>query len=153
MTTTPAAVPAAIVSGRPTPSSRSGTAYPRRSARSLMRDASANSTRVRVTSATSFTSSLPIGTSRRPRTGPASSPVAVKNIAAVTLRASSRRDIAANPMRSAATVAIAQVMTGPPRPRRPCLRLREQPVAVRDHGLVSTTAMVVLLSGGRWTRC
>ena len=91
-TATPAAAPAAIVSGRPRPSSRSGTAYSRRRARTEIREASANSTRVRVISATSFTSSLPTERSSRPSTGPASRPAAVKNIAAVTLSPSSRRD-------------------------------------------------------------
>ena len=70
----PASAPARIVSGRPMPSSRSGTANSRRSARSEIRAASAKRTSVSVISASSFTCSLSTWTSIRPSTGPASSP-------------------------------------------------------------------------------
>ena len=54
----PTAQPAAIVSGSPIPSSRRGSRYSRRSARTSIREASANSTSVRVTSARLRTCSL-----------------------------------------------------------------------------------------------
>ncbi len=60
-----------------------------------MREASANSTRVRVISAISLTCSLPIPRLIQPRAGPTSSPVTVKNIGAVMLNRSSRPEVAA----------------------------------------------------------
>ncbi len=57
ITAAPTRAPARIVSGRPIPSSRSGTENSRWSARSEIRDASANSTSVSVISASSLTSS------------------------------------------------------------------------------------------------
>ncbi len=94
-TATPISVPAAIVSGRPSPSRRSGTANSRRSARSEMRDASANSTSVSVISASSFTCSPRTSSSSTPSPGPTSTPAVVKNIAADTLRRGSHRETAA----------------------------------------------------------
>ena len=52
--------PRAIVSGRPIPSRRSGTAYSRRSTLGLIREASANSTTARVASASVLTAE-PVG--------------------------------------------------------------------------------------------
>ena len=54
----PTAQPAAIVNGRPIPRSRSGNRYSRRSAGTSIREASANSTSVSVTSARTRTCSL-----------------------------------------------------------------------------------------------
>ena len=52
------AVPAAMVSGSPIPSSRTGSPTSRRSKRRSMRDASVNSTSVSVASASTRTPSL-----------------------------------------------------------------------------------------------
>jgi hypothetical protein len=90
------AQPARIVSGRPIPSSRSGTAYSRRSAPMSIRDASAKSTRVSVTSASSRTASLREPRSIQPRPLlPKSRPSETKKIAAVTGVRSRRRETTA----------------------------------------------------------
>jgi hypothetical protein len=93
-TAAPSSAPATIVSGRPIPSSRSGTATSRRSSRTEIPDASANSTSVSVISASSFTCSPWMSRSTSPST-PTSSPAVVKNIAPETLRPSSPRETAA----------------------------------------------------------
>ena len=95
MTAAPIRAPAMIVSGRPIPSRRSGTANSWRSARNEIRDASANSTSVSVISASSFTCSPCTCRSSSPSTGPTSRPAVVKNIAPETFSRSSRRETVA----------------------------------------------------------
>jgi hypothetical protein len=94
-TAAPINAPATIVSGRPMPSRRSGTADSWRSARNEIRDASANSTSVSVISASSFTCSPPTRRSSNSSTGPTSRPAVVKNIAPDTFSRSSRREAVA----------------------------------------------------------
>jgi hypothetical protein len=95
MTAAPIRAPAMIVSGRPIPSRRSGTANSWCSARREIRDASANSTSVSVISASSFTCSPCTCSSSSPSTGPTSRPAVVKNIAPETFSRSSRRETVA----------------------------------------------------------
>jgi hypothetical protein len=95
MTAAPIRAPATIVSGRPIPSSRSGTANSLCSARNEIRDASANSTSVSVISASTLTCSPCNCSSSNPSTGPTSSPAVVKNIAPETFSRSSRRETVA----------------------------------------------------------
>ena len=94
-TAAPTRAPATIVSGRPIPSNRSGTANSRRSARNEIRDASAKSTSVSVISARSLTCSPCRCRSSRPSTGPTSRPALVKNIAPEMFSRSSRRETVA----------------------------------------------------------
>ena len=94
MTATPN--PPAIVSGSPTPSRRAGSETSSRSVARLMRDASENSTRVRVTSASTLTTSLEVAGSTRPSaSAPTSTPAIVNTMGAVTGVPDSRPDTAA----------------------------------------------------------
>jgi hypothetical protein len=99
-------VPSAMVSGSPIPSSRSGTAYSRRSRRGLIRDASAKSTTASVASASVRTPSL-AGAEVTPSStsGPTTTPTATNTIAAVTGVPVSRREIAATANAAAAMIA------------------------------------------------
>src|SRR3954447_3071083 len=110
----PTSVPAAIVSGRPIPSSRTGTANSLRSAVSEMRDASAKRTSVSVASASSLTGSPLTCRSIRPSTGPASSPAEVKKIAGVTTDRSNRPETAEKASSANATAATTQAPNSSP---------------------------------------
>ena len=107
-----------MVSGSPTPSRRSGTAYSRLSTRVLIREASANSTTASVASASTFTLS-PAGAAVTSSTtsGPSSTPTQANTIAVVTGVPVSRRDTAATASTVAATIANSHFMTLPPRRR------------------------------------
>ena len=113
-TATPRSVPATIVSGRPIPSKRAGTANSRRRAGNEMREASANKTSVSVASASSFTGSPLIRRSLTPSTGPASRPADVKKIADVTTERSSRRETAENASSTNAIAASSQAPSSSP---------------------------------------
>ena len=110
-TPTPTSVPAAIVSGRPIPSRRTGTANSPRSAGNEIRDASAKRTSVSVASASSLTGSPPICRSIRPSTGPARRPADVKKIAGVTTDRSIRPETAENASSRSAIVATVHAPT------------------------------------------
>src|SRR6476660_2047084 len=73
--------PSTIVSGRPTPSSRTYTVRSRRNSRKRTLDASANSIQTKVTSATTLTSSGSTGTCRRSKISVRANPAATKTIA------------------------------------------------------------------------
>ena len=76
--------PTTIVSGRPMPSRRAGMPSSPRRAPSEMRDASENSTSVRVASASNLTAGCRSGRSTMPSHGPRINPAAVKKIAGVS---------------------------------------------------------------------
>jgi hypothetical protein len=113
-TPTPTSVPATIVSGRPIPSRRAGTANSRCSAGNEIREASAKRTSVSVASASSFTGSPPMRRSIRPSRGSASRPAEVKKIAAVTTERSNQRETAENASRTNAIVASSQAPSSSP---------------------------------------
>ena len=113
-TPTPTSVPAAIVSGRPIPSRRAGTANSLRRAGNEIREASAKRTSVSVASASSLTGSPPICRSIRPSTGPASRPAEVKKIAGVTTDRSIRPETAENASNTNAIAASSQVPSSSP---------------------------------------
>ena len=109
-----ATAPSAIVSGRPMPSSRTGTSTVRRSAPRSMREASANSTSVSVVSASARTVELELDRSIPSSTsGPTSSPKATNRIAGVIGVPDSRPEIAATPSSASATRARAHSMSEP----------------------------------------
>ena len=148
-TPTPTSVPAAIVSGRPIPSRRAGTANSLRRAGKEIRDASAKRTSVSVASATSFTASPPMCRSIRPSIGPASSPVDVKKIAGVTTDRAIRPDIAENTSKRNAIVAICQVPSSSP-PRRsttqvPSTQRGERGSCVMSRGHAPPTSVLKIL--------
>ncbi|MGH3038378.1 MAG: hypothetical protein ACRDLZ_03090 [Gaiellaceae bacterium] len=70
------------------------------------REAADERTSVSVASARSFTGSLPMPSSSRPRTGPTRRPADVKKLATVTYERSRRRENAANASSRSAMVAI-----------------------------------------------
>ena len=89
----PTAVPSAIVSGIPTPSSLAGSPRFLLSVPSSILDASANRTITRASSASSSPVSLVSSRSVTPVTsGPSRIPAATKNIGALTSSDSSRRE-------------------------------------------------------------
>ena len=103
-----ATAPSAMVSGRPMPSSRTGTSTVRRSAPRSMREASENSTSASVVSASARTvepvldRSIPSSTS-----GPTSNPKATNSIAGVIGVPDSRPETAPTPSSAIATRASA----------------------------------------------
>ena len=103
-----ATAPSAIISGRPMPSSRSGTPTPRRSRPASIREASQNSTNASVPSASVRTTVLELDNSMPPSAcGPTSSPNATNTIAGVNAVPTSRLDTAATPSSANATSASA----------------------------------------------
>ena len=119
---TATSVPRTIVSGSPIPSSRSGTPYSLRSARSLIREASANNTIANVISANVRTVALVGLTATSSMTsGPTSSPISTNAIAGVNAVSVSRHDTPATASSAAAMIASSHFTDpriGPPeRPR------------------------------------
>ena len=115
-----ATAPSAIVSGRPMPSRRTGSAISARSSRRSMREASQKSTSASVASASVRTIPLELSTSIPSNAcGPATNPTATNSIAAVTGLPDSSREIAATASNARATMARAHSMPAPwaaPRP-------------------------------------
>ena len=113
-TPTPTRVPAAIVSGRPMPSSRSRhrelLAQRRQRDPRGVGEEDERQRRLRE----QLTRSLPILRSTRPNTGPASKPADVKKIAGVTSDRSSRPEMAEKPSSTSATVASSQAPNASP---------------------------------------
>src|SRR5580693_887269 len=105
-------IPRPIVSGSPIPSSRRHRPRSARRSANLTRDASENSTRIRVISASAFTSSRegakPSGASRP---WVSSKPASTKMIGAVTSYRSSRADSAPHTKTIAATIAASEALT------------------------------------------
>ena len=103
--------PSAIVSGRPIPSRRSGTAYSRLSTRGLIREASANSTTASVASASVLTPA-PVGAAVTSSitSGPTSTPTRTNTIAGVTGVPVSRRETPATASTVAAMMASSHFM-------------------------------------------
>src|SRR5437588_4655291 len=94
-----------MVSGNPIPSRRRGTTYSRLSTRSLIREASANSTTASVASASVRTVALVGATVTSSITsGPSSSPIRTNAIAGVNDVSVSRRDTPATASRAAAMI-------------------------------------------------
>src|SRR5580693_3581037 len=112
-------IPRPIVSGSPTPSSRRHRPRSARRSANLTRDASENSTRTRVISASAFTNSWegakPSGASRP---WVSSKPASTKMIGAVTSYRSSRADSAPQTKTIAATIAASEALTGSCLPSR-----------------------------------
>jgi hypothetical protein len=99
-------------------SSRSGTAYSCLSTRSLIREASANSTTASVASASVRTVAPVEDTVASSSTnGPTSSPISTKAMAGVNGVSISRRDTPATASRAPATIARSHFMTLLPRCR------------------------------------
>ena len=112
--------PSTTVSGRPTPSRRTGIEASRRSARRSTREESENSTTASVASANVRTVELVGRTERSSSTsGPTSTPTAVTTIAGVTGVLDRRRDTAATSSNARPTIASPDFTARPAGPRFP----------------------------------